>query len=478
MRDNLNGIVQGRLRLMMGVCLVGMIASSIFLQKKSQHTDALSFLNEGNEACFTRVRQTYTARLVDGTNSSYVKKPFLALTEECYGESLAKADTMTGVQGIETIKDGLNSLSNDVHWFHEKVSSSLSSEASTEESGLTNPTPESVMLSHLAGRFEKLESKFLEISSEINISKQSTLKFYSLVKKVFLGFSFIVPFLIVIEYFLTRSGEQRFHSIEDKSRQLLKNPNTDFTKVRNLVSRALDNAGYNHVKKLFDHKIYDLAVETTQTDLSDIVGRPVPVKGSSRDIERQLDRMIADEQNPSMEVVEATSKNHTKCEATLTQVLDALSSKIFTYGIRMDIQTEEVTVFGESEALQQVFYHILSNAIDSYQFEDEGKYLSIRMRRLGGTLLIDFFDAGAGFSSDFLKHASKGEVERSKDTNKALLIVKELLEDIDASISYENVANEDGIVVGKKVQLSLRAVPKSQLVRVVRGKKSDLRKVL
>ena len=160
-------------------------------------------------------------------------------------------------------------------------------------------------------------------------------------------------------------------------------------------------------------------------------------------------------------------------------MIDLVSSKIFTQGINLDINTEEVDVYGERENLEQAFYNLLTNAIENYDFDDPRKFLSINVRQLGRTVLVDFFDSGSEFSKEFLRQSKGFATGMIEHTD--LAIAQSLIEDEQAKISFENVCNEDGDQVGRKVQIVLSSVgevskkpSKKKISRLERTTKREL----
>lgn len=88
---------------------------------------------------------------------------------------------------------------------------------------------------------------------------------------------------------------------------------------------------------------------------------------------------------------------------------------------------------------------------------------------------MDFYDSARAFSDEFIKaNAGIGVIDSSEYLD--LIIAKELVKDFGARISFDNVSNEDGQTVGRKVQISLRALNKSKLVSLKKATKKELLK--
>ena len=134
-----------------------------------------------------------------------------------------------------------------------------------------------------------------------------------------------------------------------------------------------------------------------------------------------------------------------------------------------------------------MIYHLLTNAIENYDFEDPKKYLKIGVRTLGSTVFMDIFDSGREFSKEFLRQSKGLATGLLEHTD--LAIAQSLAEDMGAKLSFENVGNEDGAHVGRKVQLVLTAAAdrnkkqtnrksqnhsKKKVTRVERGTKKEI----
>src|SRR6185312_10961505 len=64
-------------------------------------------------------------------------------------------------------------------------------------------------------------------------------------------------------------------------------------------------------------------------------------------------------------------------------------------------ETRECVVFGEPQRLQQIVWHLLSNAI---KFTPRGGHAHITVRSIGGYCDIEVKDTGAGIASDLLPY--------------------------------------------------------------------------
>ena len=455
------------------------LASLIFVsglgQNYSTSLQSFSVLNEGINTCFSRVAQSYTAKIIGDQNSAYLNESFHNLTEECFAESIATFEAMA-IAGSDKALGELNTLSKDVHWFHQRLTAKPAP-------GIINETPEKVLVANLGGRFEKLELKRDSVLEFIDEKRTSIIASTSWVSGLFYFLAGIVPLFFIWNLISFKSEAGARRRIEDDAQELITATTFDRVKAEEVIASALRHTGMNKSANFFD--TYRTRIESPILSDSSVTDTAGSVEIAKTDepgsLNQQMDRIwnapekkveaIKEEKT----VEETTAMESVEAENVLTGVIDLLSSKIFTQGIKLDINTEEVDVFANSESLEQVFYHVLMNSIESYDYDDPAKNLSINMRLLGGTLFMDFYDSGRSFDNDFLRVQAGLVPNEDVDPNYLeLTICKELISEFGGKISFENVANDDGDLVGRKVQISLRAVPKGKVRSVEKTTKRAL----
>lgn len=483
--------IQGRIKIVTVLGFVGLVSLSTTLQNNTTKVKDITSLQEGMQTCFTRVHNTLTARLMGSLESKYLSKGFTSLTEECFGETVSYYEALN--VGALAALDDLNTLANDIHWFHEKASNSISG------SSLTGENPENVLISLITGRYEKLESRRDSVIEKLNNEKRAIVKGQSDLKNIFYVLVGLLPLLILLDFISTRSKQQMVSEIEKEGEILLQNENVSIETVMPLVKRVLSGInGPNLTKSIeillakvkAERRLSPLArpaeKEVTQQSIEEEVSNTsstkneIPAKGHFLLSEQQIEKLWKENEDLTDAALDddyATPGDVVSAEAVLGSVVDLVSSKIFTMGINLDIDSEAVYVKAEREALEQVFYHVLMNSISSYSHDDPNKYLSITMRKLGGTLLIDFFDSGREFGKEFLKHAAG--LGTSSAAQSDLSVALGLIDDVDGKLSFENVASEDGSrVIGRKVQVVLNVFTANTGKRVTKVEKGTKKEIL
>ena len=483
--------IQGRIKIVTILGFVGLVSLSTTLQNNTSKVKDITSLQEGMQTCFTRVHNTLTSRLMGSLESKYLSKGFTSLTEECFGETVSYYEALN--VGVLAALDDLNTLANDIHWFHEKALNTISG------SSLTGANPENVLISLITGRYEKLESRRDSVLEKLNSEKRAIVKSQTSLKNIFYVLVGLLPLLILLDFISTRNKERTVSEVEKEGERLLRDENVSVETIMPLVKRVLSGMGGPNLSKSIELLLAKVRSENkvgplgrvapareSRNNRDEVLEVPAgkatvaPAKGHFLLSEDQIEKLWKENEELT-ETAQGneylTPKDVVSAEAVLGSVVDLVSSKIFTMGINLDIDSEAVYVTAEREALEQVFYHVLMNSISSYSHDDPNKYLSITMKKLGGTLLIDFFDSGREFGKDFLKHAAG--ISANHEEQSDLSVALALIDDINGKLSFENVASEDGTrVIGRKVQVVLNVFTANEGKRVTKIEKGTKKEIL
>lgn len=470
MKVNLGTWIQGRSKLLATVGLFSLVGLSAGLQNFSAKNSKILALQEGLQTCFTRVHNSYTARLI-GSGSEYLADSFVKNSEECFGEAIRVYENLELNNGA--ILEALNAISTDVSWFHQKL-------VAKSVEGLFDGNPENVILSNLGNRYEKLEIKREELNDSLSSAKANLQTQKATLGVFFYLVAALVPIFIGLDYFRQKNQEDILESGESEAKKLLSAEKLSSSLVQELMIKTLTGLGLRTLARLYSVSVVRGDVQETEPVTSDEVGRPIILSGKRTNKNQLKIDEVWSEDEPQAPIVKRSSL---ELEETIGNVIELVSSKIFTQGIKLEIETEAVDVYGEKEGLEQAIYNLMTNAIENYNFDDPDKYLSVNVRKLGSTILLDIFDSGREFSKEFLRQAkglATGMLEHTE-----LAIAQELIDEMSGKISFENVANEDGHHVGRKTQIVLEAVssnekslPKRRLARVEKTTKKELLKKL
>jgi hypothetical protein len=468
------------------IATIGLVASGAMMTMTGTKIQNTNVLLDGVGTCFQRVSQSYTARVIGDRASGYLEAPFLASTEECFTEAVDQADKRLG-KNAPDIKNKLNALAQDVHWYQERLNAQVV--------GGPAGTPESVMVANLGTRFQRLEVRKDELAAELEGFRSQFNQELTPIRVFFWSFAVIAPFMLIFSLFRESHLAAAIQTAELEAGEA---GEFDRANIEAFINRALTSVGLSGVSRAFEtYRLRTLATGSATLETAvreDKAGEARPVMASNqKELDAQIDQIWGEEEGvraasapawilPKNHITEAGSNNATGAdvEESLTRVLDLLSSKVFSLGVQIDVQAEGAPrVRAHNEEIDQAFYHALVHACGNATDNAEAKRVSVSTRRLGGTLFVDIFESGGGFSTDFLKSWA-GLAPNEANERLELRICKELVEDIGGKVTVGNVTNEDGTPVGANVQIALaidngdRVQQGPRLMDVKKGKKRKI----
>ncbi|WP_127714697.1 HAMP domain-containing sensor histidine kinase [Halobacteriovorax sp. HLS] len=444
-----------------------LIFSGVFQHQVSTKVSNLKSMQAGLSTCFSRVNQSYTAKVIGDASSMYLESGFMKTTEECFSETNAFFEKeVSAVAG--KISQSINALMTDVNWFHERVEESSSS--FSDQSG-------EIALSNLSDRFEKLEIKFDQLEGDV-ISKVEGMSLSKENLNLFLiVLSILAPLLLLWDFVEKKKLQQKNNQLEVDARRRLENGDAIVhAEVGNIIKEALEQNQLVYCSELFSqfHALNPVAdISTTKMRTIDL---ETPVLGDSK-----LDAIWLESEMDDSKVLKAEGEVPkykgpvTGLDQVLSKVVDHLSNKLLADGVMIDLDIKEnINVQGESEALEQVIYNVVMNAVKNCQSSDSSNRISINAKRVGSSVCVNLTDSGVGFSRDFLTAASGlGDIDEHMPL--ALKISSELVEDVNGTMSFENLYTNSE-VVGSKVQIVLKHVEVEQkrVASIQKGTKKEI----
>ena len=442
--------------------LSGFIFVNLYSQFSSREIIKTSVLNEGLHTCFSRLNQSFTSKFLGSKGSPYLSNGFMKTTEECYGDVTYVLENNFKSVGKDTLKK-MNNLSSNIHWLHRNLSKNR------QELSRLN----------ISSRFQEIEGLNDMLLEEVKIIKEKiesgilwgNFIFYPLTVAIFLIFFF--------EVYRSRKISLKNRERESEANEEIKREDSLIVgKVENIILSALQN---NNLKKcaslfsLYQNQVYEGKV--TKFLIS-----------SPDDLEKDQDKdneveVVENIQSPVFEVSES-SEEDISADAILSKVIDIHSSKIFTQGVKLDLNVEDnVYVKAEQESLEQIFYYLILNAVNSS--DPENKKVSLKLKKLGGSVIIELNHSGKGFSKeliyDQLGLGKLDEIGLEKKLGIELTIVKTLIKENQGDLSLENLKDSNGNVIGAKVRLVFNGTKKEiqgELVDLKKGKKKEIKEYL
>ena len=413
---------------------------SFFMQNhfygKSQK---MSTLSNGVGTCFTRVTQTFTALMIQDFSSVYMQPDFMSQTQECFNI----ANTQFNLLWTKAFKAGyknINQIVSDLHWYHEKTQK-LKKMVTEGGVALTN--------SNIINKYTGLEAAKNSFTDAVDKELEGA--------KTWATIWFIVSFVTLALFMVVAAGfgvqlKQRRESFDAIENDVANNEEVTAAKI----DRILENV----FAKLDMPKTYAV-VNNYYSNL--------------------LEQKYADfEKDEQLSAVKEESVNEiisSDFHEAMTAVLETMQTKAFTHGIMLDIDLEDdFRVKGEQEALEQFLYNIVNYASENSLHHNEGRRISLKSKPLGGTAYLKVGIANYCFNATELNYLNEIK-HTSLDVNMNLILIKELINDIGATIAVKNKTSASHNIEGCEIEIIFERVKAHEVqkdVKVIKGTKKEI----
>lgn len=454
-----------------GLFLLGaLVANTYNIQENSGRIKRLTNFESGMQTCFSRVNQTYTAKMLGDAASNYMTQNFQNLTEECFAEGILNVEESFKTE-LSQVAKKLSTLASNVHWFHEDILSPGSAHSITNDG-----EPRDV-----GARFEKIETTKDEILESSEKYKSEISNSLSNEKTVFYVSTILLVILMFSEY-LSNSRRRSTNNLLEKEAEaeLLDNGGATSVKVGEIIRSALEQNELINCSKLFANfhvlQSFDKSIKNKNKFSLEGLITPVGVQNPV-ELNESIDKIW---NNDSIGVpadsVEGKMLQDLNLETMSSTIIDLLAEKLFSQGIQLDVKIpENLMIKARSEELEQTIYHLINYAINSTHSETGEKRISIFAHRLGDIVAFDLIYSGLGFEEEILKHRA-GINASSKVLDVDLQICQSLLEEIQAKIQLDNKLNQNGEITGGRIKIIFKAGVNApaRLVDLKKGSKKDI----
>lgn len=469
--------------------LVGLLGLTYLTTNTIKESNRLSTLNTGMHTCFTRVQQSFTARMLGDLKGQYLTSEFAQNTERCFGEA-SKIISEEFSDKLEASARTLNSLSKDIHWFHERIS---------PESEAFSKSSAGVMISNIGGRFEKLENTFNQISDQISLHQKKTShalqSFYTAIAVI--GASLLMLFGWELKEL--RSKRRENDLLEEEARSLLDKSDMSAMRVKEVLKRGLENNDLYHCSDLFSQfHFYKTQVgsEVIFAKTAQAMAVPNTTNTGSLATQDEFDRIweMADSDASHLVVyddmfagqVETIKQKFdrapqgtvsTHLDEIVSGIIDHQAQKFFTKGFQVELNVDENHhVYSRAEDLSQIIYSAVN-----FMTSGHTTSLALNSRKLGNAIIFEIEVTGQGFEDHLIKKQI-GFVQNLEDLPTELKICKELCLDVSAKMSYDNLYDDVGNTVGRLFRLTFReapakeesSLPNKKVLQVTKGSKKEI----
>ncbi len=462
MTNNIFSLIQRKKNLAGMGLLVLLLGTTFFIQNLSQNVKQVSVLQNGIQTCFSRISQTYTAKLLGETSSLYLDSGFMNATEECFGETMAMTEEHFA-KALKSTTKKLNTLASDVHWFQQKLAADSEKNFAKTSAGIS--------VSNLGSRFEKLEQTKDQITEKNEEFKADLVSTLSSLKVSFYILSFFLPFLLIWDFAERKSLKDRNAKLEKEAIDEIETLGADASdRVEEIIKTALEQNELIYCSKLFSN----YHANTSFRDATDFKAPSTSTKievisnNDRENYEQQIDRIWAESEeednqdlnNQEVAILEQYEQvleglTPIKLDSVLGKVVNILSNKLLAEGIFIDMDLgDSVDVYANEESMEQVFYHVIQNAVKNSSSGIAPQKVHIANKQLGGTVVIEISDSGSGYSPDVL--ATQSGLNKEDELPISLQICEEFMKEFQGEVSFANKLNEEGEVSGSTVKLSFK----------------------
>ena len=445
--NKISNLLQSKKSIMGFLLLAALVVNTYKIQDNSGRIKRLTNFESGIQTCFTRVNQTYTAKMLADATSIYLTLNFQNLTEECFAEGILNVEESFKNELSQTAKK-LSNLASNVHWFHEDV---LSPGLSKGITGNGESRDE-------GSRFEKIESTKDEILESSEIYKTEVFEQLNEEKSFFYISAILLVILMFSEYISkNRKILSNLYREKEAEEELMDSGGVESVRVGEIIRAALEQNDLYKCSKLFSNyhgqQLFEKNIKNkNKIDLESLIspiGNQLPV-----DVNEKINKIWNDDSiGIPNDNVEGKILHDLNLEKMNSSVINLLVEKLFSEGIQLDVKIpSSLMIKGRHEEIEQTLYHLLNFAINSTSSELVEKNISICANRLGDVVAFDLIYSGKGFDTQYLKQRAgiiNDEILQDVD----LQICQMLLSEVDAKIQLDNKIDQVGEISGGRIKI-------------------------
>jgi signal transduction histidine kinase len=421
------------------ILLLGVLFFTYTIQETSQKLKKITGLESGVQTCFSRVNQTYTAKLLGEQSSQYLTQNFQSLTEECFAEGILNVEENLKLD-LPVLAKKLSTLASNVHWFHEDSLLPISNNVSAPVAvrSVSVGTEER----NIGSRFETIETtkdEILEIAEQFNSTLSNRL---GQTKNYFYFTSFILMILLVLEY-ISNANKKLSNSAREMEaiEELSVKGGIESVKFSEIICIALEQNDLKNCAKLF-HNYYAFRTNIHNEKMQNkevmaLENLVAPSRFVSSSAKEQIEEIWKDDKlGLELDQVPVKLKSF-NLNLMNAKMINLLAEKIFSAGVHFNVSIgEQITIKGKEEELEQIFYSLISNTLSVCK---NSSPVNLSAHRLGDIVILDLAFHSNG-SDIFLSEI---------DTE----ICETLLHEINAKLKVDNTLDQLGNVNGFKVKV-------------------------
>lgn len=420
-----------------------------FYTKVNEFT-SLTKLSDGAQVCFSRVVQSFTARMVGDASSAYLSDSFLNLTGQCYSDLLENYQNALGTK-YEAIGSKVSRLSNELVWFNQKLDTKVIDLSGN--SGIGNVL--------VQNKFKVLETANEGLLTFMDGKKNTLLNNYTLYGAAVLSAFILMLIGLFYEIRSSLSSSSKSADVERRAEKEMRSRELTAARVEKIVADAIAVNNLENTQELFTRFSEELYSKS----------------GNSFVVPNAYDEQAAVESAKDQYAKESENAGLSKLNLSnfTSKIIERLKPQIYAYGVLVDSDVDEdICLWAKEEGLLQVIFDSFSKCLKASIKSGEQARLKINAKTLGGTVVLRVLHNGADFTQRELISVKKRGYENGLSTE--VMIMKELMDDFGGKLELTNKKSQM-----KEIKLIFKrakntyATNAKTLKRVEKGTKKELK---
>lgn len=473
--------------LVVGLVLTGKMA--LQTARESQHQ---SLMNEGIQTCFTRVHQTFTARMLGTGAGEYLTRSFLDTTSRCFSEVVQLADAQF-TKTISELPRLTNTLSAEVHLFQERINSNTSAFSEGQD--------QRVFLNQLSTRFENLEKLRNESLQLVDQRAQKLSNVLTTVRGAFFVIAFCLLVFLAFEFFMLRKEAAVTAEIEKDAQDILEKNEMSTLRVQEVIRRALVHKNYIQCESLFsqfqqhqnlsdkeagyrkkEEQVHFFPLDDGQLEqkidqLWEAADRP------ERDLvvyEESFQSKMNFDMSSRLESESKITRTGVELSVVVENLAEMLASQFQAQGLELEMNLDDkIRLAGDEESATMLIFQAINSILPEAQ-DQQRHLISIDSIALGNVAVVTI-EINAGSFDHALIQSQLGLLKL--DAQFIPLEIRQCLDSaplMDAKFSFDNLYDDQGKTCGRMVKLTFRQGEqlKPTGIRVQSVKKATKRELL
>lgn len=417
-------------------------------QSNQFQLDRMNILNQGVGTCFNRISQTFTAMMIKDTQSPYLNRGFMSLSDECLNETIKGINPFK--QNVGKGYETLNKLISDVHWFHESVARIYGPKASADAA--------SAPLNPLSAKFTSMENLKINLVDEID-ETNARIREVQTSDEVLMGIGLLV-FVISLSLLSLKEFNriQIRKEIEAQSLNLLRSGQANVGAiVDQLVERGLTS------QRLF----------VTAQIFKDYHGDLLERSAARSTYHEEKEVMEVTNEEASFSVPEVRTDEGPK--TSFKEIMVSLQN-INAKDLIQATEIREVQLAVGFEGFEQMMNAAINKLVSR---RVDNKKIMISNQVHSDRAIINLFMGGSTFTATELEFSQNSNNVSADAMDMNMIILKEMAAESNIAWFVENKTDRSGNITGMSFRFTVNRIQKEKssnknLVSVVRGKKKDL----